>query len=136
MRFLVMVAYEASAWAEASPETRRSYFDAHHAFEQAAIERGTLVAGEALLPAGTATTLRHDGTGFVATEGPFAETAEQVGGIYLVDLPDLATAVEIGALLPPTYAVEIRAVLQIDGFESSPRETDGPARVGSTGGPA
>lgn len=127
-----MVAYEASAWVEASPETQQSYFDAHHAFEQAVIVRGALVAGEALLPAETATTLRHDGTGFVATEGPFAETAEQVGGIYLVDLPDLATAVEIGALLPPTYAVEIRAVLQIDGFESSPRATDGSAKAGST----
>ncbi len=136
MRFLVMVAYEASVWAEASLETRQSYFDAHHAFEQAVIEQGTLVAGEALLPAGTATTLRHDGTGFVATEGPFAETAEQVGGVYLVDLPDVATAVEIGALLPPSYAVEIRAVVQIEGFESSTRETDGPARAGTTEVPA
>lgn len=119
-----MIAYGDSTWAQASPTEQQAYFDAHHAFERAVIERGTLVAGEALLPAATATTLRHDGTGFVATEGPYAETAEQVGGFYLVDLPDLATATELGALLPPAYAVEIRAVLQIDGFESSPRATD------------
>ena len=128
MKYLVMLAYEPSVWAEAAPETQQGYFDAHHAFERAVIERGSLVAGEALQPASAATTLRHEGGerggDVVATTGPYAETAEQVGGFYLVDLPDLATASELGALLPASYAVEIRPVMQIDGFESSPRATD------------
>ena len=48
------------------------------------------------------------------TTGPYAETVEQVGGFYFVDLPDLATAVEVAALLPREYTVEVRPTLGIE----------------------
>ena len=48
------------------------------------------------------------------TDGPYAETKEQLGGFYVVDLPDLATAVEIAALLPREYTVEVRPTLGIE----------------------
>lgn len=127
MKFVVMVAYEDSAWSNATEAEREEYFDAHHAFERAITQRGRLVAGEALMGAETATTLRHQGDQVVTTQGPFAETAEQIGGFYLVDLPDLATMTEVAALLPRSYAVEIRGVIEIEGFESTTRESDLPA---------
>ena len=49
------------------------------------------------------------------TDGPFAETVEQLGGFFLVDLPDLDTAVEIARLLPPAYSVEVRPVVDEGG---------------------
>lgn len=120
-----MVAYEDSTWEQASEAEREAYFDAHHAFERAIGERGKLLAGEALMGPQTARTLRHQGDRVVATEGPYAETSEQIGGFYLVDLPDLEVATEVAALLPHTYAVEIRGVVEIEGFESATRESDG-----------
>jgi hypothetical protein len=48
------------------------------------------------------------------TRGPFAETVEQIGGFYLVDLPDLDTAVEIAGLLPREYTIEVRPTQGIE----------------------
>jgi hypothetical protein len=47
------------------------------------------------------------------TEGPYAETVEQLGGFYLVELPDLATAIEVAALLPREYDIEVRECLDV-----------------------
>ena len=47
------------------------------------------------------------------TEGPFAETVEQMGGFWLVDLPDLDAAVEAARLLPDAYSVEVRPVIDM-----------------------
>jgi hypothetical protein len=47
------------------------------------------------------------------TEGPYAETVEQLGGFYLVELPDLATAVEVASLLPREYDIEVRECLDV-----------------------
>jgi hypothetical protein len=52
------------------------------------------------------------------TDGPFAELAEQVGGYYDVELPDLDTAISAGSLLHPSYTVEIRPVVGVEGYES------------------
>jgi hypothetical protein len=49
----------------------------------------------------------------VVTEGPYAETVEQLGGFYLIDVPDLDTAVGLAALLPQEYAVEVRPTLEV-----------------------
>ena len=48
--------------------------------------------------------------------GPFAETVEQLTGIYLVDLPDPATAVELAHLLPAGYTIAVRPVAQLEGY--------------------
>ena len=117
MRYLVLVAYEGSTWETATEAERQAYFEAHHAFERAVRERGSLVAGEALATPDTATTLRHDGDGVVLADGPYAETAEQVGGFYLVEMPDLDAMTAAAALLPGPYAVEVRPVVEVEGFE-------------------
>jgi hypothetical protein len=83
-------------------------------FVAAVAERGEVVAGEALAGPAEARTVRPGpAAGRAVTDGPFAETAEQIGGVFLVDLPDLATAIEAARLLPEAYAVEVRPVLDV-----------------------
>jgi hypothetical protein len=113
-RYVVLVAYEPAAWADATPEVRRGYSDAHHAFERYVEEHGRRLSGAPLADAETATTL-GPGTGAdrVVTDGPFVELAEQVGGYYDVELPDLDAAIAAARLLPSAYTVEIRPVVEI-----------------------
>nr|WP_246298673.1 YciI family protein [Nocardioides panaciterrulae] len=108
-----MVAYEPGSWESASEATRQEYFAAHHAFEEYVDAHGRRISSAPLAGADTATTLRHVGGTVSVTDGPFVESAEQVGGYYDLELPDLDTAIAAGALLPASYAVEIRPVVTI-----------------------
>lgn len=117
MRFFVMLAYESSLWSAATPEVREHYHADHLAFHAAVERRARLVAGEALAGTDTATTLRREDGRAVLTEGPFAETAEVVGGFYLVDAADLDEMTELCSLLPEAYTIEIRPVVTVEGFE-------------------
>jgi hypothetical protein len=77
---------------------------------------GVMVAGEALQPVETATTLRSPDGSPVLTDGPFAETKEILGGYYLLEVPDFDTAAEWGAKMPnaPYGSVEIRPIMEFD----------------------
>ncbi len=118
MRYFVTIAYEPGVWSDASEETRTRYHEEHLAFHKAVAERAHLVAGEALAGPETATTLRHSDGRPVLTEGPFVETAEVVGGFYLVDADDLDVMTGLCELLPKVYSLEIRPVVQVEGLET------------------
>jgi hypothetical protein len=112
VRFLVLMAERDhfDRWDASSDAEQQAVFDCFKAFGDAVRERGSLVHGEALAdPAGSRTLAAGDVR--VVREGPYAETVEQVGGFYLVDLPDLETAVEVARLLPPAYTIEVRPVI-------------------------
>jgi len=78
--------------------------------------RGVLVAAEALQPVESATTVRVRGGRATITDGPFAETKEQLAGFYLVDAANLDEALEIAAKIPPARegSVEVRPVRQLE----------------------
>jgi len=78
-------------------------------------ERGLLVAAEALQPVETATTVRVRNGKVTMTDGPFAETKEQLAGFYLVDARDLNDALQIAAKIPPARegSVEVRPVREL-----------------------
>ena len=78
--------------------------------------KGVLVAAEALQPVETATTVRVRGGRATITDGPFAETKEQLAGFYLVDARNLDEALEIAAKIPPARegSVEVRPVRQLE----------------------
>jgi hypothetical protein len=117
MEYAILIASDHDEWDLATAEERQEYFDAHTAFERELGARGRKLAGAALQRSDTATTLRRSGGGRAVTDGPFAETAEQLSGLYLVDLPDLDAAIAVGRLLPSAYTVEIRPVMDIEGWE-------------------
>jgi hypothetical protein len=78
-------------------------------------EKGLLVAAEALQPVETATTVRVRNGKTYITDGPFAETKEQLAGFYLVDARDLNEAIQIASKIPPARegSVEVRPVREL-----------------------
>ena len=114
MRFLLLLGSEDhfDTWDDADEALRRRVIDDYDAFGDAVRRCGTLVVGDALHRPETARTLRS-GAERVVTDGPFSETKEQIGGFYVIDVPDLATAVELAALLPREYTVEVRPTLGV-----------------------
>jgi hypothetical protein len=114
MKFLVLMGEEDTwdRWNAASQAAQDRMMRQLEAFSVAVQERGTLLAGEALRRPEEARTLRP-GVGRPVTHGPFAETVEQLGGFYLVELPDQDTAVELAQLLPEAWTVEVRPIAEM-----------------------
>ena len=115
MRFLVLLASPAhfDTWDAADEEARERAFAAYRAFADGVRSRGSIVIGDALHRPEEARTVRP-GADRPVTDGPFAETVEQLGGFYLIDVPDLDAAVELAALLPAEYSVEVRPTIEVD----------------------
>ena len=78
-------------------------------------ERGVLLAAEPLHPVDTATTVRVRNGKVLMTDGPFAETKEQLAGFYLIDARDLNDAIQIASRIPPARegSVEVRPVREL-----------------------
>jgi hypothetical protein len=119
MKFVVLMAEEdPEAWDRATQEYRDRVFDRHRSFDASVRERGEMVAGEALAYPKAAVTLRPGrGRDRMVTEGPYAETAEQLGGFYLIDVDSEETALDLVRLLPDEYTIEVRPVIQIEGYD-------------------
>jgi hypothetical protein len=118
VKYAVLIYSDERMWAEATAEQRAAYHAAHVAFDAAVRASARMLGGEALRSATAATTLRYDAEGsLVVTDGPFAETTEQLGGFYLVDAPDLDAMTKLCALLPHEYTLEVRPVADMDGAE-------------------
>jgi len=111
MKYAVLIYQDERLWTEATAEQRAEYHAAHTAFDEAVRARAKLLGGEALVGVAAATTVRWDAEGHrVTTDGPFAETAEQFGGFYLVEVSDLDEMTDLCDLLPHVYSLEIRPV--------------------------
>jgi hypothetical protein len=104
-----------------APEARTPYepaddgvFDNWVAYTQAVKDSGALVAAEQLQEVDTATTVRQRGGERLLTDGPFIETKEHLLGFYLVDVPDLDTALDWAARMPLIRfgTVEVRPVIR------------------------
>jgi hypothetical protein len=102
-----------SKWEAADNAEREATYQAFSAFQKAVKERGSIVAGEALSSSDTAHTL-GPGPDRTVTEGPFAETVEQLGGFYVIDVADRGTAIELARLLPSAYTLEVRECLDVE----------------------
>ncbi|CAM3950920.1 YciI family protein [Nocardiopsis rhodophaea] len=109
LKFALLIYQEEKAWAEAGPEERKAVYAAHEAFIQELAERGVACSGEELGPTSTARTVRRTNGACVTTDGPYAETTEQLGGFYLIDAADLDEAVRIAERLP-AQVVEVRPI--------------------------
>jgi len=116
MKFLVLMSEpdHFTRWHASTEAEQSAVFDSFRAFTAAVRERGDLILGEALAPEGEARTLRP-GPDRPVTDGPYAKPVEQMGGLYLVELPDRETAVDVARLLPPQYTIEVRPLVAVDG---------------------
>lgn len=114
MNYAVLLYADERAWPAFSDGERQGMIQAHVDFAAAVRSRATMLGGDALADTDTATTLRHDADDTpVLTDGPFAETTEQLGGFYLVEATDLDVVTTLCELLPHYYTVEIRPVLDM-----------------------
>nr|WP_275955185.1 YciI family protein [Planomonospora venezuelensis] len=101
-------------WAAATEEEIKEAYAAHGRFMDLLTERGAYLGGEELDGSSTAVTLRTGGGRTLRTDGPYAETAEHLGGFYLVEARDLDEAIEFATACPEEI-VEIRPVVEYQG---------------------
>jgi hypothetical protein len=87
-----------------------------HAYGQTLRTSGHHVAAQALQPVETATTVRVRNGQMSLTDGPFAETKEQLAGFYLIDAKDLNEAIHLASKIPPAKygSIEVRPVRELD----------------------
>jgi hypothetical protein len=101
MRYMMLI-YSKESHAELSAEQAAEIRNAHRKAMQEATEKGVLVAAEPLAPTTMATTIRMQDGKALITDGPFAETKEQLAGYYIIDCQDLEEAIEWAAKIPST----------------------------------
>ncbi|MFW6091758.1 MAG: YciI family protein [Actinomycetota bacterium] len=115
MRYMLLIYGEEPA-VEPSKEEMDAEMARWWAYDSAVKEAGVYVGGEALQPSQTATSVRVKDDERIVTDGPFAETREVLGGYYLIDVPDLDTALDWAARCPGATlgTMEVRPVMEID----------------------
>jgi hypothetical protein len=120
MKFLALIFNDEHLYQDASPADIAATFEAHGAFSQAATEAGVYVGGEGLQPIATATTVRVRDDERMLTDGPYAETKEQLGGYYLLECKDLDEALEWAARIPEakTGAIEVRPIMDYEALQA------------------
>ena len=115
MQYLLLIYGNEAAWAAMPKEQAGAMYGQYRAFTEAITKSGNYLGGNPLQPTSTASTVRvRDGKRAV-TDGPFAETKEQLGGYYLVDAKDLDEAIAFAARIPGAKvgSIEVRPILQM-----------------------
>jgi hypothetical protein len=122
MKYVCLVYYEEKeVYENTSSEAWKSLVGECLAYGDIVRASGHYVGGEALLPVATASTVRVRNGKVTVTDGPFAETKEQLAGFYLIDAADLNEAIHVASRIPPARlgSIEIRPVREL------PKEIDG-----------
>jgi hypothetical protein len=116
MKYLLLIYEAEKVWAAMSKEEQGSIFNEYMTFTEDFAKSGKMSACEPLEPTSTATTLRVRNGKPTSVDGPFAETKEQLGGIYVIDVKDLDEAMAWAARIPAarTGSIEIRPVMKFD----------------------
>jgi hypothetical protein len=116
MQYLLLIYGDQDGWKSRSEEENGQLMQDYYQFTQELEQSGAMVAGNALQPTETATTVRVRNDETLTTDGPFAETKEQLGGYYLVDVGSIDEALEWAAKIPGAWhgSVEVRPVMVFD----------------------
>jgi hypothetical protein len=112
MQYLLMIYSNEAEYAKIDPATREKVMGEYQAFTQSIIQSGNFKAGDRLQPTSTATTVRIRDGKTLTTDGPFAETREQLAGYYLIEAKDLDTALGLAARIPGARfgSIEVRPI--------------------------
>jgi hypothetical protein len=116
MKYLCLIYYD-EAKAAALPEAEYLRISGEAlAYGEELSDRGQFVASEALQPTDTATTVRLRNGKVAVTDGPFAETKEQLGGFFLIEARDLNEAIRVASKIPPLRlgCIEVRPVKECE----------------------
>ena len=115
MQYLLMIYQNEVEYAKIDTGTSQKMSAEYEAFTKSIIQSGNFKAGDRLRPTTTATTVRIRDGKTLTTDGPFAETREQLGGYFLVDAADLDEAIAIAGRIPAarTGSVEVRPIQEV-----------------------
>jgi hypothetical protein len=116
MQYALLIYASEQDWANQTEEEGQAQFQEYMAFTKDIVDRGLYKGGEALQPTATATSVRVRDGETLTTDGPFAETKEQLGGFYVVEAKDLDEAIEIATKIPDVRrgSIEVRPVMEVD----------------------
>jgi hypothetical protein len=116
MRYMLLIRSDEKLGENATPEDWHAVMVAHQTWGAEATERSMNPTGDALHPTAVSKTVRFkNNQAILTTDGPFAETKEQLGGFYIVDCESEAEALEMAAKLPVwAGSVEVRPVMEFD----------------------
>src|SRR5687768_1404072 len=113
MKYLCLIYDEEKKMGDMSKSEAEAFMGEYFAFTEGIKKSGHYVAGEALQPVQTASTVRVRSGKVSTTDGPFAETKEQLGGYYLIEARDLNDAIQVAAKIPSARfgSIEVRPVV-------------------------
>ena len=117
MRYMLLIYDREADMAKMTEAEQGTFFGEYMGFTEGIVKSGHHKAGDPLQPVATATTVRVKNGKTVTTDGPFAETREQLGGYYIVEAKDLDEAIGIAARVPSsrTGSIEVRPIMEIPG---------------------
>jgi hypothetical protein len=117
MKYLLLIYGNEADWAGLSEEDQGKAFQEYMDYTQDIYKNGQYISGEALQPVATATTVRVKNGKTITTDGPFAETREQLGGFYMVEAKDLDEAIKLAARIPGSRmgSIEVRPIMPTPG---------------------
>jgi len=116
MKYLCLIYEKEEIFARLTPDESQNLMREYFTFGDDIRNSGHYIAGQALQPVSTATTVRVRGGKVQSTDGPFAETKEQLGGFYMIEAKDLNDAIQVAARIPAarTGCVEVRPIMTFD----------------------
>jgi len=112
MEYMILIYGDESAFGSTKEAQLKAMYAEYGTYTQELMKAGVMRAGSELKPASTATTVRLRGGKVLTTDGPFAETKEQLGGFYLIDAADLNEAIQVAARIPSARfgSIEVRPI--------------------------
>ena len=116
MRYILLIYGDEAAFADMDPGQTSDTMQAYEKYSNWLVEKGWMRAGDPLADTGQATTVRQRDGKVLTTDGPFAETKEQLGGYYIVECANLDEAIEAAQKLPAVAAggsVEVRPLIDM-----------------------
>jgi hypothetical protein len=115
MKYMMLIYSDEQRWAKLDPAEWQRIGGAYMKFTQEIQDSGHYLAGAPLQPTSTATSVRIRDSENLVTDGPFAETREQLGGYYLVEASDLDEAIGIAQRIPSAGfgTIEVRPVMEM-----------------------
>jgi hypothetical protein len=116
MQYLLLIYDEETRLNDMSKAESDKFMGDYFGFTESIQQSGHFVAGDALQPVSTATSVRVRDGKTLSTDGPFAETREQLGGYYLIEAANLDDAIKIAARIPSARigTIEVRPVMVFD----------------------
>jgi len=116
MQYMLLIYDNEKMWPSMNEKERNALMGEYFAYTEELKKSGKLVAGDALQPTNTATTVLLLNGKPLTTDGPFAETKEQLGGYYLIEAKDLDEAMDWAAKIPGSRlgSIEVRPVMKFD----------------------